>query len=126
MTASDREHPMCIEPSAEDSELARLRLILERVGGQQRYALTLKQLTTLLACYETDQDRTLRMIATRIGSAKPAVSRMLEHLIDLGLIERLADPRDRRSALFQHTPAAQKFLRGIVAEAPAERHGNVN
>lgn len=107
---------MDIEPSAKDAELGRLREILERVGDQRRYTLTLKQLTALLTCYLNDQDRTLRMIAVRLGSAKPAVSRMLTHLIEQGLIERLADPRDRRSVLFQYTPAGQKFLRGVVAE----------
>ena len=91
------------------------------MGEQHRYALTLKQLTVLLICYLSDQDCTLRMIAVRLGSAKPAGSRMLEHLIEGGLIERLADPRDRRSVLFQYTPAGQKFLRGIVTDCDDER-----
>jgi DNA-binding MarR family transcriptional regulator len=112
---------MGVEPNAKDAELAWLCGVLERVSEQHRYTLTLKQLTVLLICYLSDQDRTLRTIAVRLGSAKPAVSRMLEHLIEYGLIERLADPRDRRSVLFQYTPAGQKFLRGIVAEYGGEQ-----
>ncbi len=112
---------MDVEASAKDAELARLRNILERVGDQHRYTLTIKQLTALLTCYLNDQDRTLRMIAARLGSAKPAVSRMLAHLIEQGLIERLADPRDRRSVLFRYTPAGQKFLRGVVAQNGDQR-----
>jgi DNA-binding MarR family transcriptional regulator len=111
---------MGAEPSAKDAELSRLCGILERVGEQHRYRLTLKQLTVLLTSYLNDQDRTLRTIAFRLRSAKPAVSRMVEHLIEQGLIERVPDPRDRRSVLFQCTPAGQKFLRGVVAKSDEE------
>lgn len=115
------KNAMGVVPSAEDMELARLRIILERVSCQHRYALTLKQLTALLACYLNDEDRTLRTIAARLQSAKPAVSRMLDHLIEDGLIERLPDPRDRRSVLFRYTKAGEQFLLGLIVDDEEER-----
>lgn len=95
--------------------LLRLHRMLEHVLHQGGYTLTIRQLSILLSCFLDGQHRTLRDLAASVGSAKPAVSRMVEHLIEQGLIERRSDPRDRRSVLFVHTPAGHCLLREIAA-----------
>ncbi|WP_110240894.1 MarR family winged helix-turn-helix transcriptional regulator [Nocardioides gilvus] len=51
-------------------------------------------------CFETD---------------KGAVSRQVQHAIDLGLVERSADPDDKRASLLQLTSAGEQGLADVDA-----------
>ena len=104
---------MIIEDRARDSALMGFYLMLQRFIDQGSHSLTIRQLAVLLTCYLLDEDHTVRRLAARLHAAKPAVSRMLDHLVEEGLIERKTDPRDRRSVLFECTHAGKMFLEGI-------------
>ena len=49
-------------------------------------------------------------MAEAFGIDKGAISRQVQHLVDLGLAERLPDPEDRRAALVAATPEALERL----------------
>lgn len=131
------ENRMNDDLDIKERELRRLLLMLEHVIhqprfcltiGQPRYTLTIRQLSILLSCYMRCGNRTLRELAANLGSNKPAVGRMVDHLIEQGLIERRSDPRDRRSVLFIHTAAGARLLHGIAAvgiESSAAPHDSI-
>lgn len=104
---------MIIEDKAGNVELLEFYHILRRFIQQDEHSLTIRQLAVFLTCYLLDEDHTVRRLAARFDTAKPAISRILDHLVDEGLIERRADPRDRRSVLFGRTPAGKMFLENI-------------
>lgn len=54
------------------------------------------------------------------GMDKGGVSRQVQHLVDLGLVERQPDPDDRRAQLLAPTPDAVTRM-GDVARARSER-----
>jgi MarR family transcriptional regulator for hemolysin len=60
-------------------------------------------------------------IARRIGIEGPTLTRMLDVLQEEGLIERVADARDRRSKLVRLTVAGKAAVKEIGAEAEALR-----
>jgi DNA-binding MarR family transcriptional regulator len=98
---------------AKDVNLMEFYHILVRCIDRRCYALTIRQLVVLLTCYLLDEDHTVKRIAVRLRIAKPVVSRILDHLVEEGLIERRTDPRDRRSILFERTYAGKVFLDGL-------------
>ena len=46
---------------------------------------------------------TVRELALRLNVPKPAITRGIDRLVELGLARRAPDPRDRRSVLVQQT-----------------------
>jgi MarR family transcriptional regulator for hemolysin len=56
-------------------------------------------------------------IAKRLRIEGPTMTRMLDTLEADGLVERLADPTDRRTKQLRLTPAGEKVLEGIFAIA---------
>lgn len=84
--------------------------------------LTARQMALLLTVYLTDPPHTVRGLAETLDVSKPAVTRALDRLGDLGLVRRKADARDRRSVLVQRTVRGSVFLHefgGIVTGAAA-------
>jgi DNA-binding MarR family transcriptional regulator len=104
---------MMTEIQAVDMDLLGFYRILTRFIEQDDHPLTIRQLAMLLTCYLPDEEHTVRWMAAKFGAAKPAVSRMLDHLVDEGLIERRTNPSDRRSILFECTSAGTMFLQRI-------------
>jgi DNA-binding MarR family transcriptional regulator len=105
---------MIIGDRPTDVNLMDFYRVLTRCIDRDSHALTIRQLVMLLTCYLFDEDHTVRRLAVRLRVAKPAVSRMLDHLVEQGLIERRTDPRDRRSVLFERTYAGEVFLASIA------------
>ncbi|MBO6834978.1 MAG: MarR family transcriptional regulator [Alphaproteobacteria bacterium] len=64
-------------------------------------------LTTVYLCASP---HTVRGLAETLNVAKPAVTRALDRLSDLGLVRRKPDPDDRRSVLVQRTVKGSVFL----------------
>jgi DNA-binding MarR family transcriptional regulator len=58
-------------------------------------------------------------LACQFGIDKGAISRQVQHLVDLGLAERSADPEDGRAQLVSATAEAVRLL--DEAEAAAQR-----
>ncbi len=65
----------------------------------------------LLTVYLTVPPHTVRGLAQSLNISKPAVSRALDRLGDLGLVKRKLDETDRRSVLVQRTVKGSVFLR---------------
>ena len=82
--------------------------------------LSARQLAILLAVTLDTGMHTVRGLSAMLNISKPAISRSLDRLCDLGLAGREPDPRDRRSVLVVASPAGQDHistLRQMLAEA---------
>ena len=65
--------------------------------------LSARQFAVMLICYIENGPHTVRGLAARLNISKPAVTRSLDRLEELGLARRIVDPADRRSVLVQRT-----------------------
>ena len=72
--------------------------------------LTARQLAILLCIYMTDPPHTVRALARDLKLKKPAVTRALDKLEELGLARRKDDPDDARSILVQRTVRGSVYL----------------
>ena len=66
-----------------------------------------------LISYLEEGQHTVRGLAARLEVSKPAITRSLDRLVELGLAKRAPDPRDRRSVLVTRTRKGQDFLSDI-------------
>ncbi len=73
--------------------------------------LSARQMALLLTVYLTPPPHTVRGLAQTLNISKPAVTRALDRLSELGLIKRKTDDADRRSVLVQRTVKGSVFLR---------------
>ena len=64
----------------------------------------------LLAAVEAAQPATLNQVAQKVGRGAPAVSRSVEALVRAGLIDRTADPDNRRRLALTVTEAGRDLL----------------
>jgi DNA-binding MarR family transcriptional regulator len=89
--------------------------------------LTVRQMGVFLTCYLMDDVQTLRDLCSKLNTSKPAITRALDRLSELGLVRRKPDPLDRRSILIQRTTAGAELLMNIrsilahTAKAARER-----
>ncbi|MDW3204509.1 MAG: MarR family transcriptional regulator [Alphaproteobacteria bacterium] len=72
--------------------------------------LSARQMAVLTTVYLSASPHTVRGLAETLNVAKPAVTRALDRLSDLGLVRRKPDPNDRRSVLIQRTVKGSVFL----------------
>ena len=75
--------------------------------------LSARQLAVFLTCYTHDGAQTVRGLAQTLDISKPAVTRALDHLCELDMLRRKADPADRRSVLVQRTTRGAGYLREL-------------
>ena len=73
--------------------------------------LSARQMALLLTVYLTQQPHTVRGLAASLNVSKPAITRALDRLTELGMIKRKVDEADRRSVLVQRTVKGSVFLR---------------
>jgi DNA-binding MarR family transcriptional regulator len=64
----------------------------------------------LLAAVETHEPATLNQVASTIERGAPAVSRSVDSLVRSGLIERAADPGNRRRLAMRLTDSGREIL----------------
>ena len=83
------------------------------VTGVRRDApdLSARQMALLLTVYLTSPPHTVRGLADELKVSKPAITRALDRLSELGLVKRKVDENDRRSVLIQRTVKGSIFLR---------------
>jgi DNA-binding MarR family transcriptional regulator len=82
--------------------------------------LSARQLALLLIVGLDPGMHTVRGLAAQLNISKPAVSRSLDRLCDIGLAGRAPDPRDQRSVLVVLTAAGRGHLadlRGYLRDA---------
>ena len=65
--------------------------------------LTARQLSVLLTVYLQPPPHTVRGLAAKLGVTKPVITRALDTMGRLGLLERRRDEADRRNVLVQRT-----------------------
>lgn len=82
--------------------------------------LSARQMAVMLTVYMTPPPHTVRDLADLLDVSKPAITRALDRLGELGLARRKTDPRDRRSVVVQRTVKGSVFLAefaDLIAEA---------
>ena len=96
------------------NELARVlaSVITALVRSDQR-DLSARQLGVFLICYLESEAQTVRGLASRLGVAKPAITRVLDRLAEFDLVQRKQDPLDRRSVMVQRTATGMMLLREL-------------
>jgi len=85
--------------------------------------LSARQMALMLTVYLTPPPHTVRGLAATLNISKPAITRALDRLSELGLIRRKPDETDRRSVLIQRTVKGSVFLRefgDIIVAAAAQ------
>jgi DNA-binding MarR family transcriptional regulator len=73
----------------------------------------------LLICYLNPGPHTVRGLAAQLNINKPAITRTLDRLVELGLAKRNPDPRDGRSVIVGRTREGFAYLnelRGFMAD----------
>ena len=100
------------------------------VGSVRRDApdLSARQMALLLSVYLTPAPHTVRGLSELLKVSKPAITRAVDRLTELGLIRRKIDENDRRSVLLQRTVKGSVFLREfgelIVSAAASDDPGD--
>jgi DNA-binding MarR family transcriptional regulator len=64
---------------------------------------------------------TNRQIAAHADVSSPTATRMIDVLVERGLVTRVEDPSDRRAVLISLTPAGRRALQAKVGEYEAMR-----
>ncbi|WCK02172.1 MarR family transcriptional regulator [Agrobacterium tumefaciens] len=72
--------------------------------------LTLRQTAILLQIYLVPPPHTVRGLAATLGVTKPVITRALDSLGALGLVDRVRDERDRRNVVIKRTVAGALYL----------------
>ncbi|NNG04635.1 MAG: MarR family transcriptional regulator [Inquilinus sp.] len=72
--------------------------------------LSARQMAILLTVYLTEPPHTVRGLAQALNVSKPAVTRALDRLGELGFARRKQDETDRRNVLVQRTVKGSVYL----------------
>jgi DNA-binding MarR family transcriptional regulator len=72
--------------------------------------LTLRQMAILLHIYLVPPPHSVRGLAATLGVTKPVITRALDTMGALGLVDRQRDDRDRRNVVIKRTVAGALFL----------------
>ena len=82
--------------------------------------LTLRQMAILLHVYLKPPPHTVRGLAATLGVTKPVITRALDTMGAMGLVDRVRDDLDRRSVVVKRTVGGalylEKFGDLIIAE----------
>ncbi len=73
--------------------------------------LSARQMALLLTVYLTPPPHTVRGLSDLLKVTKPAITRAVDRLSELGMVRRKVDDQDRRSVLLQRTVKGSVFLR---------------
>lgn len=92
-----------------------LRLITSEGVRKDSPDLTARQLAVLLTVYVNPPPHTVRGLAADLNITKPAITRALDRLTELDLIQRKRDESNKRSVLVQRTAEGTSYL-GRLAE----------
>ncbi|MBW9088279.1 MarR family transcriptional regulator [Rhizobium wenxiniae] len=85
------------------------RVSLEEVRGEAS-DLTLRQMAILLQIYLVPPPHTVRGLAETLGVTKPVITRALDRMGELGLVDRVRDDRDRRNVVIKRTIGGALYL----------------
>ena len=101
---------------------ARFARLVEQLGGDTAAAKAMGQQRQLLDAVAAQEPATLNQVAAEVKRGAPAISRAIDALVRAGLVERQADPANRRRLALRltdagrearaHPPAANTGLEG--------------
>lgn len=72
--------------------------------------LTMRQMAILLHIYLLPPPHTVRGLAATLGVTKPVITRALDTMGEMGIVDRVRDDRDRRNVIIKRTLAGALFL----------------
>ena len=72
--------------------------------------LTLRQMAILLQIYLVPPPHTVRGLAATLNVTKPVITRALDSMGRMGLVDRIRDERDRRNVIIKRTVAGALYL----------------
>ena len=108
---------------------SRFARIVEQLGGEVGAARARGQQRALIAAVGAMEPATLNQVAAEVKRGAPAVSRAIDALVREGLIQREADPENRRRLalrltdkgreMMSHPPAGDKTLEGRLGKLGA-------
>ena len=96
-----------------EQRLAMLHRIVMASIGEGTPDLQLLALAILLQVYASPEPQTVRGLASALNVGRSVVSRSIDTLETLHLVERLDDPADRRSLLLGRTEAGDAFMQQL-------------
>ena len=88
----------------------RFARLIEQLGGDTAAAKAMGQQRDLLAAVGAAEPATLNQVAARVKRGAPAVSRAIDALVRAGLVERQADPENRRRLALRLTEEGRAHL----------------
>jgi DNA-binding MarR family transcriptional regulator len=100
---------------------ARFARLIEQLGGDTAAARAQGQQRDLLAAVARAEPATLGQVAAAVGRGAPAISRAIDTLVRAGLIERQADPDNRRRLALRLTAPGREAM-----ERPAAVEGGLD
>ena len=89
------------------------RVTLEQVR-REGPDLSLRQLSILLQVYLVPPPHTVRGLAAELRVTKPVITRALDTMGELGLVERVRDEQDRRNVVVKRTVAGSLYLEQLA------------
>lgn len=72
--------------------------------------LTMRQMAILLHIYLVPPPHTVRGLAATLHVTKPVITRALDTMGEMGIVDRVRDDRDRRNVIIKRTVAGALFL----------------
>ncbi len=72
--------------------------------------LSARQMAVLMTVYLSPPPHTVRGLAEQLNVSKPAITRALDRLSELGMVKRKPDDNDRRSINIQRTVKGSVYL----------------
>ena len=72
--------------------------------------LTMRQMAILLHIYLVPPPHTVRGLAATLKVTKPVITRALDTMGEMGIVDRVRDDRDRRNVIIKRTLAGALFL----------------
>lgn len=72
--------------------------------------LTARQMAVIMTVHLAPGPHTVRGLASTLGVGKPAITRALDTLSRMEMLQRRRDPQDGRNVLVERTPKGQQFL----------------
>jgi DNA-binding MarR family transcriptional regulator len=72
--------------------------------------LSLRQMAILLHIYLVPPPHTVRGLAARLGVTKPVITRAMDSMGEMGLVDRARDERDKRNVIIKRTVAGALYL----------------
>ena len=103
---------------------ARFAKLVEQLGGDVDAAKAQGQQRALLAAVGQQQPATLNQVAAKVKRGAPAISRAIDALVRAGLVDRQADPGNRRRLALRLTDAGRERLT-ISPETDATLEGRI-